>query len=130
MDMLNALIKAEINLMNICDIVHVEQPAGEQFYTVQCPALPSIAKKTLQQYAHDTMKISQESRGSSRNKSFSCGEPHPWSKMVNGKYVVVFPNAIKPGVHKKAKLNISKYQACQKKNAQNNKKRRNLNTVN
>ncbi len=31
---------------------------------------------------------------------------------------------------KKAKLNISKYQACQKKNAQNNKKHRNFNTVN
>ena len=61
---------------------------------------------------------------------FGCGGPHPYSKLVDGKYVVICPRADEPGVREKAELNIQKYQARKKRNAKNNKKRKNLNTVN
>jgi hypothetical protein len=50
--------------------------------------------------------------------------------MVNGKYVVVCPNANKPGICEKAELNIQKYQQRCRRNSCNNKKQWNLNTVN
>jgi hypothetical protein len=124
---LNALIKAENNLTNICNIMCIEQRGSEQFTMGQ--AMPNIAEKTLQHYVDNTTRISQDSWGSSKNDCFSCGVPHPWSKQVDGKYVIVCPNANKPGVRKKAKLNISKYQARHKKNTRNNKKCKNVNTV-
>jgi hypothetical protein len=71
MDMLNALIKAKNDLTNIHDIVHIEQCGGEQFYTAQFPALPSIAKKTLWRYANDSTKISQVCKGSGRNNALA-----------------------------------------------------------
>jgi len=43
---------------------------------------------------------------------------------------VICPCADEPGVCEKAELNIQKYQARKKRNARNNKKRKNLNTVN
>ena len=61
---------------------------------------------------------------------FGCGGPHPYSKLVDGKYVVICPCADEPGIREKAELNIQKYQARKKRNARNNKKRKNLNTVN
>jgi hypothetical protein len=68
MDMLNALIKAKNNLTNIRGIVRIEQRGGKQSYTMQCPALLSVAKKTLRRYAVNSKKISQESKGSGRNE--------------------------------------------------------------
>ncbi len=59
MDMLNALIKAENNLTNICNIMRIEQRSGEQFAMGQ--AMPSVEKKTLWRYANDTTRISQDS---------------------------------------------------------------------
>jgi hypothetical protein len=50
--------------------------------------------------------------------------------MVDGKYVIVCPNADKPGVREKAELNLLKYQAQHQRNARNNKKHKNVNTVN
>ena len=50
--------------------------------------------------------------------------------MVDGKYVVVCPNANKPGICEKAELNIQKYQQRCRRNSCNNKKQWNLNTVN
>ncbi len=43
---------------------------------------------------------------------------------------MICPRANEPGVWEKAELNIQKYQARKKRNVSNNKKRRNLNTVN
>jgi hypothetical protein len=43
---------------------------------------------------------------------------------------VVCPRADKPGVREKVELNIQKYQSRKKRNARNNKKCKNLNTVN
>jgi hypothetical protein len=43
---------------------------------------------------------------------------------------VICPRADDPSVREKAELNIQKYQARKKRNARNNKKRKNVNTVN
>jgi hypothetical protein len=51
-------------------------------------------------------------------------------KQVDAKYVVACPNADKPSICKKAELNISKYKARRRRNTRNNKKRKNVNTVN
>ena len=61
---------------------------------------------------------------------FGCGGPHPWSKLTNGKYIVVCPNAHEPSIKERVELNIQKYQTRTRKHTRNNKKRRNLNTVN
>jgi hypothetical protein len=50
--------------------------------------------------------------------------------LTDSKYTVICPNANEPGVWEEAELNIQKYQARKKKNVRNNKKCRNLNTVN
>ena len=61
---------------------------------------------------------------------FGCGGPHPWSKLVNDKYIVICPHTNEPGIKEKAELNIQNFQSRKKKNARTNKKHRNLNTVN
>jgi len=102
---------------------------GEQFHFSPSPANPSVAEKTLQQFSGDTTPGS-EGKGGYTPECFGCGGPHPWSKLVNGKYVVICPHATEPGIKEKAELNIQKFQNQKKKNACTNKKRRNLNTVN
>jgi hypothetical protein len=99
---------------------------GKQFHA---QAHPSVAEKTLQHYSGDTTPGDDRKHGGPPD-CFGCGKPHPWSKLVDGKYVVICPNAHMPGVKEKAKLNIQKFQSRKKKNARNNKKRRNLNTLN
>jgi hypothetical protein len=128
--MLNALIKAENGLKNICGIIGVEQRGGEQFHTSHVQAYPSVAEKTLQQYGSNATKRNQDFSGSGQHECFGCGKPHPWSKLVDCKYVVIHPNTNQPGIKEKAKLNIQRYQLRREKNACNNKKRKNLNTVN
>ncbi len=128
-EMLNVLIKAEHDVMNIRDIVRTEQLDGEQFHFSPSPANPSVAEKTLQQYSGETTPGS-EGKGGYTPECFGCGEPHPWSKLVNGKYIVICPHANEPGIKEKAELNIKKIQNGKKKNARTNKKHHNLNTVN
>jgi len=89
----------------------------------------SQAEKTIQRYGGgDTSKRSPS--GTYVPECFGCGGPHPYSKLVDGKYVVICPRADEPGVREKAEMNIQMYQARKKRNAKNNKKRNNLNTVN
>jgi len=128
-EMLNALIKDENDVKNIRDIVCTEQLGGEQFHFSPSPANPSVAEKTLQQYSGNTTPGS-EGKGGYTPECFGCGGPHPWSKLVNGKYSVICPHANEPGIKEKAELNIQKFQNRKKKNAQTNKKHHNLNTVN
>jgi hypothetical protein len=45
MHMLNALIKAENNLMNIHDIMRIEQHGGKQFNTAQCLPFQALQRK-------------------------------------------------------------------------------------
>jgi hypothetical protein len=109
-DMLNALLKAKSNLTNICDIVHVEHMVASSSTPHNARPFQALPRKPPGNMP-TTPQRCKESKGSGRNKCFGFGEPHPWSKMVDGKYVVVCPNANKPSIHKKAKLNISKYLA-------------------
>jgi hypothetical protein len=53
-----------------------------------------------------------------------------YSKNVDGKFIVVCPNANNPGVRDKAALEIQKFTQRRRRNLRNNKKRKNLNTVN
>ncbi len=129
MDMLNALIKAENDLNHIRDIVWVEQRGGEQFHLSQGQANASMAERTIQRYSGG--KASKcSSSGTYVPDCFGCGGPHPYSKLVDGKYVVVCLRADEPGVCEKAELNIQRHQARKRRNARNNKKHKNLNTVN
>jgi hypothetical protein len=128
-DMLNALIKAENDLTNIREIVRLEQGGGEQFHSSgRGQANPSLAERTIR--AHGADGPSDGRKPPSQQECFGCGGPHSWSSLIDNKYVVTCENADKPGVRERAELNILKFQARKKKNARNNKKRRNLNTVN
>jgi len=128
-DMLNALIKAENDLNHIRDIVRVEQRGGEQFHLSPGQAHASQAEKTIQRYGGgDASKRSPS--GTYVPECFGCGGPHNWSKLVDSKYVVICPRADEPSIREKADMNIQKYQARKKRNARNNKKRKNVNTVN
>jgi hypothetical protein len=122
-DMLNALIKVENDLSNIRDIVRVEQRGGKQFHLSQGQAHARVAEKTIQRYGggEASTQPTYEPQGPD---CFGCGGPHQWSKLTNGKYVVICPRANKPGVREKAELNIQKYQAWKKRNVRNNKKRK------
>ena len=104
-EMLNALIKDKNDVKNIRDIVCTEQLGGEQFHFSPSPANPSVAEKTLQQYSGN-MTPGSEGKGGYTPECFGCGEPHPWSKLVNGKYIVICPHANEPGIKEKAELNI------------------------
>jgi hypothetical protein len=131
-DMLTALIKAENDISKIKDIIRGEHGGGEQFHSASALANPSVAKKTLRKYGDDASKVSRDSSGNSRiNECFGCGSTqHPWSKNVDGKYVVVCPNADNPGVREKAASEIQKFTQRCRRNLRNNKKSKNLNTVN
>ena len=128
-DMLNALIKAENDLNHIRDIVRVEQRGGEQFHLSQGQGHASVAEKTIQRYGGGEAGKRTPS-GTYVPDCFGCGGPHPYSRLVDGKYVVVCPRADEPGIKEKAEMNIQRMQARRKRNARNNKKRKNLNTVN
>ncbi len=56
--MLNALIKAENELTNICDIIRVEQCGGKQFHLSQGQANASVDEKTLQRYGNNATRVS------------------------------------------------------------------------
>ncbi len=66
--MLNALIKADNDLINICDIVWVEQCGGKQFHTSHGQAHPSVAKKTLWRYGNNAPRGNQDVGGSGQNQ--------------------------------------------------------------
>jgi hypothetical protein len=55
---------------------------------------------------------------------FGCGGPNPWSKREHGKWTVIFPNAMKPGVQERAALQISQFQTRKKKQAREYKKKK------
>ncbi len=105
----------------------MEQQGGKQFHLSQGQANASVAEKTLQQYSDNATGVGGPA---SKPKCFGCGHPHPWLKLIDGKYIVVCPNAHEPGIKEKVELNIQKYQTRTRKHTRNNKKRRNLNTVN
>ena len=97
-DMLNALIKAENDMNHIRDIVRVEQRGGKQFHLSPGQANASQAEKTIQRYGGGDNPGKRSPSVTYIPECFGCGGPHPYSKLVDGKYVVICPRADEPGV--------------------------------
>ena len=113
-DMLTALIKTEASVNNILQVVGVHC-RGEQFLSGTAQgsglSLASVAKQTLKHYAGgDDSTKGSEGGGFVERKCWECGLPHPWSKKEKGKYVVICPNANKPGIRANAAIQIKDFQ--------------------
>ena len=87
-----SLIRVEADVSNILEIVGADKRTGEQFHSTPTVAssLPSIAKRTIKSYTPG-----DKADGSG---CFSCGDPHPWAKKINGKWVIMCPKKDQPGV--------------------------------
>jgi hypothetical protein len=109
-DMLQALIRAKAEVSNILDIVRVDQRGGGQLYQTMpaTPAFPSLVEQTIKSYtsADDVTKSTTKSK---ERECFGCRGPHPWSKRQDGKWVIICPNASKPGIQEHAKLEIAQF---------------------
>jgi hypothetical protein len=129
--MLQALIKAKAEVLNILNIVRVNQRGGEQFYQTMpaTPAFPSLAEQTIKSYTSGD-DVTKSTTKSDDQECFSCGGPHPWSKHQDGKWVIICPNASKPGVQEHTKLEIVQFQVCKKRHAKEYWTKRNANTIN
>ncbi len=108
--MLQALIRAKAEVSNILDIVRVDQRGGGQLYQTMpaTPAFPSLVEQTIKSYtsADDVTKSTTKSK---ERECFGCRGPHPWSKRQDGKWVIICPNASKPGIQEHAKLEIAQF---------------------
>ena len=80
---------------NILQVIGVHH-GGEQFLSGTAQgsdlSLASVAKQTLKRFIE--------------RKCWGCGLPHPWSKKEKGKYMVICPNADKPGIRANAAAQI------------------------
>jgi hypothetical protein len=137
MDMLNALIKAEASVSNILKVVGVA-PGGKQFLAgtpsgATTLSFPSVAEQTITRYTrgNDSTKGSGTTAGSFiERKCWGCGLPHPWSKKEKGKFVIICPNADKPGIREHASAQIKEFQERKGHKHARGSKRRNVNTLN
>ncbi len=122
-DMLKALIRAEADVSNILEIVGANKRTGEQFHSTPTvtSSLPSVAKRTIKSYTPG-----DKADGSG---CFGCGDPHPWAKKINGKWVIMCPKKDQPSVIKRAKLAISQLQSRRKRKIREAQKRRNVNSL-
>jgi hypothetical protein len=134
-DMLGALIKTENSVSNILDVIG-EARGGEQFLIPGglAPAFPSVAEQTLNRYSKgdDASTKGSDTTGGSfiERNCFGCGQPHPWSKKENGRFVIVCPNQNKAGIREHAAAQIKEFQSRQGRKHSKASKRKNLNTVN
>jgi hypothetical protein len=89
-----------------------------------------VAEQTLKRYASgdDSTKGSKGS-GFVERKCWGCGLPHPWSKKEKGKYVVICPNADKPGIRANAAIQIKDFQEQRGRKTAKSSKRKNVNTL-
>jgi hypothetical protein len=89
-----------------------------------------VAEQTLKRYASgdDSTKGSKGS-GFVERKCWGCGLPHPWSKKEKGKYVVICPNADKPGIRANAAIQIKDFQERRGRKTAKSSKRKNVNTL-
>jgi hypothetical protein len=131
-DMLKALIRAEADVSNILETVSADKRGGEQFHVKPSAALayPSVAEQTISSYTPgggNALK-SVETEGMDL-LCFGCGHPHPWSKKVNEKWVVMCPNKDQPGVRDHAKLAILQYQTRWRRKTRENWKCKNIHTL-
>jgi hypothetical protein len=134
-DMLGALIKTENSVSNILDVIG-EARGGEQFLIPggSAPAFPSVAEQMLNRYSKggDASTKGSDTTGGSfiERKYFGCGQPHPWSKKENGRFVIVCPNQNKAGIREHAAAQIKEFQSRWGRKHSKASKRKNLNTVN
>ena len=136
-DMFNTLIKAEASVSNILKVVGVAC-RGEQI--VACTpsgetalSFPSVAEQTIKRYAggNDSTKECGTTAGSFiKCKCWGCGLPHPWSKKEKGKFVVICPNANKPGICEHTTAQIKDFQEQKGRKHAKGSKRMNVNTLN
>ena len=134
-EMLNALIKAKASVSNILEVVGVAR-GGEQFLAgtpsgETALSFPSVAEQTITRYTggDDSTKGSGTTAGSFiKRKCWGCGLPHPWSKKEKRKFVVICPNANKPGIRKHAAAQIKDFQEQKGCKHANGSKRKNVNT--
>jgi len=108
---------------------------GQSFFsgsdTRGASAFPSQAKTTLMKYSQSGGNRGGNGRGERRPLTcFGCGGPHPWSELIDGKFVVKCPNKLNPGVQDNAQKNMEKYRADRKKRRERTSKKRNLATIN
>ena len=136
-DMLNALIKAKASVSNILEVVGGAR-GGKQFHVgipsgATALSFPSVAKKTITRYTRgdDSTKGSMSTAGSFiERKCWGWGLPHPWSKKEKGKFVIICPNANKPGIRKHAAAQIKEFQERKGRKHARGAKRRNVHTLN
>jgi hypothetical protein len=133
MDMLKALIRAEADVSNILEIVSADKREGDQFHVKPSTILayPSVAEQTINLYtpgSGDALK-SVEMEGKDLS-CFGCGHPHLWSKKANGKWIVICPNKDQPGIRDRVKLAILQYQTRQRRKTRENRKCKNVRTLN
>ena len=136
-NMLNALIKGETSVSNILEVVGVAR-GGEQFLASTplgetAPSFPSVAEQTITRYTSgdDSTKCSEMTPGSFiKHKCWGCGLPHPWSKKEKGKFVVICPNANKPGIPEHAAAQIKDFQKRKGRKHAKGSKRKNVNMLN
>jgi hypothetical protein len=131
--MLKALIRAEGDVSNILEIVGMDKHGGQQFHAKPptIPAYPSVAEQTITSYTPSGGDASKSVEKDGKDMlCFGCGHPHPWSKKVNGKWVVICPNKNKPGVMDRAKLAILQYQTRRRRQTWENRMRKKGQTLN
>ncbi len=130
--MMQAAVKAESQYDNVRAIAieAVGRAPGQAF---QAKVNASQAKRTLTQYGTGGEEFSASTNGR-RSRSplryFGCGRPHPWLLLVDGTYVIKCPNAADPKIWENVKATIDSIKNKRKKQANNNKKRKNLATAN
>jgi hypothetical protein len=131
-DMLKALIRAEADVINILEIASADKCGGEQFHVKPSAVLAylSVAEQTINSYTPGGGNVSKSVEKDGEDMlCFGCGHPHPWSKKVNGKWVVICPNKDQPGIRDRAKLNILQYQTRQRRKTWENRNRKNIHTL-
>ena len=134
--MLRALIKSGTSVSNILKVVG-DARGGERFLINQppggsAPAFPSVAETTPNRYSKgdDSTKGSNKTGSFIERKCFGCGNPHPWAKRENGKFVITCPSANKPGIREHAAAQIKDFQVRRGRRYSKATKRKNLNMVN
>ncbi len=119
--MLQAAQQAEDNLVSVQrvsrEVVGLSQAFISGGSSVASAAFPSQAEKTLAKYSYKGSDAStdgsraSDSVGGKNGKvglwpCFGCGGPHPWSKFVDGKHIIICPNKDNPGVAQNAAKGI------------------------
>jgi hypothetical protein len=143
--MLQAAQQAEDDLVSVQRIAREAVGLSQAFVSgglsVASAAFPSQAEKTLAKYSYKGSGAStdgsraSDSVGGKNGKvglwpCFGCGGPHPWSKFVDGKHIIICPNKDNPGVEQNAAKGIKQMRKNRKKRHAQNVKRKNLGTAN